>query len=427
MPEPSTISLTEGRFARFEAIRWWDQSRLRDARVLVVGAGALGNEVVKNLSLLGTGRVAIVDMDRIETSNLCRSVLFRAGDEGQAKAVVAARAAEQMYPDMRAVPLVGNVLSDVGLGYFRWAQVVVGALDNREARVFVNRVCAQVHRPWIDGGIEVLSGIVRGFAAPESACYECTMGQADWDLLAKRRSCSLLARQALAEGGTPTTPTTASVIGAMQAQEVVKRLHGMDALAGQGFVFEGQTHHSYPVEYPISPDCPWHEPPTPIETMLTWDSRTVLRDVWAWGTDRFGGLDAIDLSRELVERLDCPSCGRSRQVLQSIERIGEDQAVCEACGGEYVPRFLHSLDGESALLDMSIGDLGLPAWDIMWVRKGDQSAGVEFSADRPDALAIMASGSTEEQAGGTEEIEFEVEVEGHPGVGGPGQAGCQAR
>jgi len=396
MGEPSTISLTEGRFARFEAIRWWDQSLLGDARVLVVGAGALGNEVIKNLSLLGVGRLLIVDMDHIETSNLCRSVLFRDGDQGQPKAVVAARAASTLYPKMQASPLVGNVLSDVGLGYFRWAHVVVGALDNREARVFVNRVCAQVHRPWIDGGIEVLSGIVRGFAAPETACYECTMGQVDWDLLAKRRSCSLLARQAVAEGGTPTTPTTASVIGAIQAQEVVKRLHGMESLSGQGFVFEGLTHNSYQVSYPISPECPWHEPPTPIETMSTWGSQTLLRDVWAWGVERFGGLDAIDLSHELVERLDCPSCGQSQQVLQSIERITEDQAVCEACGCEYVPRFLHSLDGDSALLDMSIRDLGLPDWDIVWVRKGSQAVGLEFSADCPDTLVTAPSDSTEE-------------------------------
>ena len=407
MVEPSTISLNEGRFARFQAIRWWDQSLLENARVLVVGAGALGNEVIKNLALLGVGRITIVDMDHIETSNLCRSVLFRDGDQGESKAVVAARAAEALYPQVRAVPLVGNVLSDIGLGCFRWAQVIVGALDNREARVFVNRASVQVHRPWIDGGLDVLSGIVRSFAGPETACYECTMSQVDWDLLAKRRSCSLLARQASVEGGTPTTPTTASVVGAIQAQEVVKRLHGMEALNGQGFVFEGLTHNSYQVNYPISPDCPWHEPPTPIETMAAWGSDTLLRDVWAWGAERLGGLDAIDLSRELVECLDCPACGRSRQVLQSIERIGEDQAVCEACGGEYVPRFLHSLDGDSALLDMSIGDLGLPAWDIVWPRKGDKAVGVEFSADRPDVLAITRSGSTEEQARVTKETEEE--------------------
>ena len=181
--------LSQGRFARFEAIQWWEQSRLSSAHVLVVGAGALGNEVIKNLALLGVGNVVVVDMDRIEVSNLSRSVLFRPSDEDQPKAVVAARSARDIYPDIRIRAIAGNVLSDVGLGYFRWAQVVVGALDNREARVFVNQACAQVGRPWIDGGIEVLGGIVRGFAPPESACYECTMGQADWDQLAMRRSC----------------------------------------------------------------------------------------------------------------------------------------------------------------------------------------------------------------------------------------------
>ena len=202
------MQLQEGRFARLEAIEWWNQSLLRDARVLVVGAGALGNEVVKNLALLGVGHVAIVDMDRVELSNLSRSVLFRAEDEGRPKAECAARAAQNIYPDLDARPVVGHLLADVGLGYFRWAQIVIGALDNREARVFVNAACARVGRPWIDGGIEVLNGVVRGFRPPATACYECTMSAVDWDLLNKRRSCSLLARRALAQRGTPTTPTT---------------------------------------------------------------------------------------------------------------------------------------------------------------------------------------------------------------------------
>ncbi len=132
----------EGRFARFAAIKWWDQSLLTAARVLVVGAGALGNEVIKNLALLGVGNLIIADMDRVEESNLSRSILFRPEDEGEFKATAAARASRQIYPGMTAVAAVGNVLSDIGLGYFRWAQVVVGALDNREARVFVNQACA---------------------------------------------------------------------------------------------------------------------------------------------------------------------------------------------------------------------------------------------------------------------------------------------
>src|SRR5438132_988352 len=105
----------EGRLGRFEAFQWWKQSLLREARVLVVGAGALGIEVIKNLALLGVGNVIIVDLDHIEHSNLSRSILFGPEDEGKSKATTAARAARKVYPDLRAWGVNGNILGDVGL------------------------------------------------------------------------------------------------------------------------------------------------------------------------------------------------------------------------------------------------------------------------------------------------------------------------
>lgn len=390
MPAAETPILLDtapaGRFARFGLIKWWNQSLLREARVLVIGAGALGNEVLKNLALLGVGNVIVVDMDRIEESNLTRSVLFRAGDEGKFKAQAAAKAAMEMYPAQRAIGLVQNVLSGVGFGYFRWANIVVGALDNREARVFVNQACAQVGRPWIDGGIDVLNGIVRGFAPPESACYECTMGQADWDLLNKRRSCSLLARRAISEGGTPTTPTTASVVGAIQAQEVVKQLHGLQTLRGRGFVFEGLTHNSFTVNYPIAPECPWHGEQTPIRDDEQFDCNTPMRTIWDRAARELGGLDAIDLSREVIDAVECPSCGKSRQVRKPAESVLEDEVTCESCGSECVPRFFHSLSADSPLLALTPAELGLPRWDVVWARRGTKIIGIEMTGDRTECL-----------------------------------------
>jgi len=376
------IVLGEGRFDRLQSIEWWDQSLLQAARVLVVGAGALGNEVVKNLSLLGVGNLVIVDMDRIEMSNLSRSVLFREEDEGQPKAECAARAARSIYPGVSAVPFVGNVLAEVGLGYFNWAQIVVGALDNREARVFVNGVCARIGRPWIDGGIDVLQGIVRGFAPPSTACYECTMNQVDWDLLNKRRSCSLLARRAVQHRGVPTTPTVASVVGGIQAQEVVKVLHGMDSLLGRGFVFEGATHNSYTVNYPTAPDCVWHDPPCPIESAEGLNSYSRLQDVWELAAEHLGGVDAIDLGREMVDRLVC-SCGHSERALTPAERIDDADAVCSRCNSEMYPQFFHSISAGNDLLDKAVRELGLPEWDIVWARRGETSLGIEFAGDKP--------------------------------------------
>lgn len=378
---PTRIETSEGRFARLEAIQWWDQKRIQNARILVIGAGALGNEVIKNLALLGIGHVVVVDMDTVEMSNLSRSVLFRAEDEGKGKADCAARMAGQIYPGIDIRAIGGNALADLGFGFFKWADVVIGALDNREARVFVNSACARVGRPWVDGGIEVLHGIVRGFAPPETACYECTMSQTDWDLLNKRRSCSLLARRALAARGTPTTPTTASVIAGIQVQEVVKILHGMDALVGRGFVFDGQRHTSYPVSYQVSPDCPWHEPAPTIEQCQQFDSNTTLRQLWSYAAQQLGGIDAIDFGREIVEELTCSKCGHRSAVFQPVEKITDDQATCGKCGVEAAPVFFHSVSINSPLLDKTVAQLGLPRWEIVWARHGEKCIGIEMTGD----------------------------------------------
>jgi adenylyltransferase/sulfurtransferase len=379
--EISTVDLREDRFARLEAIEWWDQATVRRARVLVVGAGALGNEAIKNLALLGIGHLAIVDLDRIEQSNLCRSVLFRESDEGQLKAECAARAARGIYPEIDARAIAGNVLADVGLGYFRWADAVVGALDNREARLFVNGACARVGRPWIDGGIEALNGIVRGFEAGSGACYECTMSEVDWELVNKRRSCSLLARRAAQSSGTPTTPTTASIIGAIQVQEVVKRLHGLRTLTGRGYLFEGLNHTSYGVEYPVNPHCPRHDPADEVRSIAgaTWE--TPLRQVWEWAADQPGGLDALDLSREIVEALSCAACGRRTTVLKPAESISAETCLCRQCGAECAPEFMHSIPAGSPLLERSARELGLPVWDLFWARRGEKSFGIELGGD----------------------------------------------
>jgi adenylyltransferase/sulfurtransferase len=285
---------------------------------------------------------------------------------------------------MAVTALVGNVLSDVGLGWFRWADVVVGALDNREARVFVNAASARVGRPWIDGGIGVLDGIVRGFAPPATACYECTMSRTDWEALSERKSCSLLARQAMEHGGTSTTPITASVIGAIQVQEVVKLLHGMESLQGRGYVYQGATHDSYGVDYPIKPDCVWHEQQPPIEAAPDLSSESTMEMIWTRAAKHLEGIVAIDLSREIVDTATCPQCGTECRILRPAEAVTEDQIRCDRCGTERVPAFCHSITATSGLLQRTAAGIGLPQWDIVWARNSERSAGLELVGDRPD-------------------------------------------
>src|SRR5215207_7112174 len=238
---------TTDRFQRFKLIGWWDQARLARARVLVIGAGALGNEIIKNLSLLGIGNVFIADMDRVENSNLSRSVLYRERDNGAFKATAAARAAKDIYPAIKVQHFNGNVVHDLGLGVFRWADVVIGGLDNREARLAINRNCWKINRPWIDGAIEQIDGTARVFIPKDhdAPCYECTMSERDWELLQKRRSCNLLTRAEMERGKTPTTPTISSIVAGVQCQEAVKLIHGLETMAGRGWVFSGLATDAY--------------------------------------------------------------------------------------------------------------------------------------------------------------------------------------
>src|SRR5947209_18294310 len=123
MPRPSSpelqrVSLEEDRFSRLRLITWWNQEKIAATRVLVVGAGALGNEILKNLALLGFRQVVVVDLDRIEESNLSRAVLYRAEDVGRYKAEAAADAFQTLSPGSKAWGLVVNIIHSCGLGLF---------------------------------------------------------------------------------------------------------------------------------------------------------------------------------------------------------------------------------------------------------------------------------------------------------------------
>src|SRR5688500_13779388 len=96
--------MTTERYARHSLIDWFDQEAVRRERLIVVGAGAVGNEVIKNLTLLGVGEILVFDRDSIEVHNLTRSVLFRESDIGRPKAQCAAVRARELDSSVRVTP-----------------------------------------------------------------------------------------------------------------------------------------------------------------------------------------------------------------------------------------------------------------------------------------------------------------------------------
>jgi adenylyltransferase/sulfurtransferase len=386
----------DDRFHRFKLISWWDQERLKNARVLVIGAGALGNELLKNLSLLGVGNVVVADMDRIENSNLSRSVLYRARDNGELKATAAARAAKEIYPDQNVQAINGNVVYDLGLGVFRWADVILGGLDNREARLAINRACWKLNKPWIDGAIEAIQGTARVFVpdgpAQEAPCYECTMSETDWRLLNLRRSCNLLTRQEMEHGKTPTTPTISSIIAGVQTQEAVKLLHGMQSFPGKGWVFEGLSADSYPVQFQRKEDCYSHDP---LDEVIALDARAAtmtVRELLAEARKVCGPTAEIELGRDILEKLVCPKCKGEETLFASLGKVTAEKAWCPTCkdARRDVVTF-HKIRGREPFLDQTLASIGVPAFDILTSRSAERAVGFELSADAAEVLGAAYS------------------------------------
>lgn len=382
----SSADFEEDRYSRLRLIPWWDQERLKNATVMVVGAGAIGNELIKNLTLLGIGRILIYDMDSIENTNLTRSVLYRAKDVGRYKAEVAAERAKEMNPDVKAKAFIANIIDDVGLGVFRRMDVVLGGLDNREARLSINQSCYKVDRPWIDGAIEALNGFARVFIPGQGACYECTMTETDWMLINKRKSCALLTHEQMASGKIPTTPTSSSIIAGIQVQEMLKLLHAdrnLPTLAGKGYVFNGLTHDSYVVEYQRKEDCMSHDTYEKI-VEKDWSVKTIpLKDILEEIRGELGERAVVDFDRDIATRATC-SCGETKELFTPVHKLKGHMLTCPKCGAQMTFDSMHSIRGNEDFLDRTPAEIGIPPLHIICGRVGMNAVYYEFTADESD-------------------------------------------
>ena len=390
MTDTETIVITDpdsDRYHTFGYISWWQQEVVRNATVMVIGAGALGNEVIKNLALMGIGNILIADFDTIEDSNLSRSVLFRADDRGRRKVDAAAEAAKAINPDVKVKAWHGDINYEMGLGVFRHVDAIVGCLDNREARLSINRFSWAVDRPWVDGAIQELMGIVRVFRPGEGACYECTLTDLDYQIINLRYSCPLLARQDILMGKVPTTPTSASIVAAFQTQEALKLLHDMEVQPGKALMINGLTNDIYLTEYPVKEACMSHSRLEPIiELPEATAAETTLADLLAIARERLGPEAVLEFDSELVIAMTCNSCGNEEPIFKRMARLYEDAAVCPVCGAKREMRMTHRITGEEAFLERTFAEVDVPPLGIVRARNGSERIYYELTGDKATFL-----------------------------------------
>ena len=381
----------------FTLLSWFKKEKVKNARVLVAGAGALGNEVVKNLALFGVGHIYVCDFDQIEISNLTRSVLFREEDayNHAYKAEIVAKRAKEINPQIEVTPIVGNLFSEVGFGLYKAVDVIIGCLDSRIARYQLNRLSLRAGKTWIDGSIENLTGVVKVYT-PGVSCYECGLSREEFNNIMLRTGCADVVRTQTSAGRVATTPISASIIGAMQVQEAMKVIHTEEGqpvpfktLSGKMWRFEGMTNAVNVYKYSSwKNNCPAHE---------RWDN--VVR-----GENLSANMTIAQILGELKQLLDVDALEINMRNNKFVEKIISDKPekefdirIPESQLDNYISSneelrklsyrtlfhkcFIENIDEYFPYMEMSLKEIGIPLFDILQVSTNKGQFFVELSAD----------------------------------------------
>lgn len=381
----------------FTLLSWFKQDKVRNAKVLVVGAGALGNEVIKNLTLFGVGTIFVCDFDRIELSNLTRSVLFREKDayEHSYKAEVAAKRAMEINPQIKVIPIVGNLFSEVGLGIYKDVDVVIGCLDSRIARYLLNRLCMRVGKTWIDGSIENMTGVVKVYS-PGINCYECNLSREEFNNIMLRTGCADVVRAQTSAGRVATTPISASIVGAMQSQEAMKIIHTSDGeptpfktLSGKMWRFEGMTNTINMYKYSSwKNNCPAHERWTEIIQCDELSADTKVKEVLE-KLKKILNVSVVEINmrnNKFIDKIisDRPEKefvlhipeSKLEDTIQSNEELRKlsYRTIFHKC-------FYENIDESFPYMELSLIEIGIPRYDIIQVSTDKGLKYVELSKD----------------------------------------------
>ncbi|KAI0036331.1 hypothetical protein K488DRAFT_39149, partial [Vararia minispora EC-137] len=148
--------------------------QLANIKVLLVGAGGIGCELLKNIVLTGFGNITLLDLDTIDLSNLNRQFLFRKKDVKQSKAMVAARTAASFNPNVCITPIHGNIKDpQYDLAWYSHFDLVLNALDNLDARRHVNKMCMAGNIPLVESGTAGYLGQVQPLLKDRTECFDC--------------------------------------------------------------------------------------------------------------------------------------------------------------------------------------------------------------------------------------------------------------
>ena len=382
----------------YTLLSWFKKEKVKNARVLVAGAGALGNEVVKDLALFGVGHIYVVDFDQIEISNLTRSVLFREEDAFQHryKAEVVAQRAREINPQIEVTPIVGNLFSEVGLGLYRSVDVVIGCLDSRLARYQLNRLSLRAGKSWIDGSIENLTGTVRVYT-PGMSCYECGLSREEFNHIMLRTGCADVVRLQSSSGRVATTPVSASIVGAIQVQEAMKIIHldesmetPFQTLQGKMLRYEGMNNSMNIYRYASwKKNCPAHECWDNVVEDDQLSATMIVSDALKRIKERLG-VEALELNmrnNKFIDKIISDRPEKEFDVMLPESKldafIDKDKELRQLSDKTLFHKsFYENIDSEFPYQDLTLQEIGIPPFDVVQISTEKGLFYVELTADR---------------------------------------------
>lgn len=340
----------------------------------MVGAGALGNEVVKTVGLLGIGRVTVVDPDTVEPSDLTRSLFLRSENAvGGNKAVTLAGFAGGLFPDT-AVTALGREIADVGFRELAANDLIFGCVDNDLARLEIAYISTQLNVPVVDGGLRTSDysrGRVSYFPGRDGACFSCRLTQQRrrelltiWE--AASRPCWLEMRD-LERRSYPSTPMMAAVIGAMQVELGLRRLLAPDksreSPATTVEIALDPVQQTDAFRMTVSQTCPFHAPPPPrFAARGSLSSTTVgsLLDQVRTGGGGPGSAKLV-LDWPICTSARCAECGYRWSPMIRLAALRKS-AACPACSSRQFieDEVIRTVERKSRWADSTLGELGLP-------------------------------------------------------------------
>jgi adenylyltransferase/sulfurtransferase len=221
------------------------QSRLREARVLIIGAGGLGSPAALYLAAAGVGVLGLVDSDQVEVTNLQRQILHGTGMVGRSKVESAVQRILDLNPHVKVESFDQRLTSANALGVLRDFDIIIDGSDNFPTRYLVNDACVLLGKPNIYGAISRFEGQASVFAADNGPCYRCLFAEPPPPELVPN------CEEAGVLGVLP------GIIGSIQALEAIKWIVGLgDSLVGRLLLFDALSLRTRELKLRRDPECP---------------------------------------------------------------------------------------------------------------------------------------------------------------------------